>query len=209
MQVKGLSIEHEKLAVAQSQSTSIDTALDSPTTRKHLKVSKDEPEGSNSNLHQSSPSPSYSPAMSPYMHPHHYRQYEHLSGGASFESNSSMKRPLRSPNEMLQESLRASVLRDGSKAGRPGSPEPMSLAYRPSSSSSMCPLPQQPEADAPPENRFDPDPAATALICPESNTADHCHAPGRPEGKKFTLTILYIINICKYKICVSKIPTYE
>lgn len=84
---------------------------------------------------------------------------------------------------MLQESVRASVLRDGSKAGRPGSPEPMSLAYKPSSSS-MCTMPQQPEADAPPENRFDPDPAATALICPESKTADQCRNPGCPEGKQ-------------------------
>lgn len=182
--MKGLSIEHEKLAVAQSHSN-LDTSLESPTSRKRLKVLKDEPDGSNTNLHQSSPSPSYSPAMSPYMHPHHYRQYEqHLPGGgsSSFDSsNSSMKRPLRSPSEMLQESVRASVLRDGSKAGRPGSPEPMSLAYRPSSST-MGPLPQQQEADAPPENKFNTDPAATALICPESKTSEHCRDPGCPEG---------------------------
>lgn len=174
LQVKGLSIEHEKLAVAHSQ-TNMDSPLDSPTSRKQLKVMKDDGDG------QSMPSPSYSPAMSPYMHPHHYRQYEQRlpATGASFDH----KRPLRSPNEMLQESVRASVLRDGSKAGRPPSPGPMSLAYRPSSSSS-CSLPPQPEADAPPENRFDPDPAATALICPESNTAEHCQDPGCPEGTR-------------------------
>lgn len=169
LKVKGLSIEHEKLAVAQSHSN-MDNSLDSPTSRKHLKVLKDEIE-STSNQHQSSPSPSYSPAMSPYMHPHHYRQYEQRmpATGAAFES-STMKRPLRSPSDMSHEPFRASVLRDGSKtAGRPTSPEPLSFALRPSSSSS-CTLPSsQPEADAPPpENRFDPNPA-TAAICPESN----------------------------------------
>lgn len=186
IQVKGLSIEHEKLAVAKSRADSnmdTTTALDSPTARKHLKLIKEEMDPQPSSLPpQSSPShSSFSPAMSPYMYPHHYRQYEQRlpSTGAAFEPLH--KRPLRSPNELLQESVRASVLRDGSKAGRPTSPGPMSLAYRPSSSSS-CSLPPQPEADAPPENRFDPDPAATALICPESNTANHCQDPGCPEG---------------------------
>lgn len=159
----------------------MDNPLDSPTSRKQLKVMKEEIDGSN--VHQSSPSPSsYSPAMSPYMHPHHYRQYEQRlpQSGASYDH----KRPLRSPNELLQESVRASVLRDGSKGCRPSSPSsggPMSLTYRPPSSSS-CSLPQQHEADAPPENRFDPDPAATALICPESNTNEQCQDPGCPEG---------------------------
>lgn len=184
--MKGLSIEHEKLAVAQSQTT-MDTSLDSPTSRKQLKVMKEEIESS-PNLPQSSPSPSsYSPAMSPYMHPHHYRQYEQRmpTTGASFET--AHKRPLRSPSEMLQESVRASVLRDGSKAGRPPSPGPMSLAYRPSSSSSSS-LPQQPEADAaPPENRFDPDPAATALVCPESNSIDRCNDPDCPEDLRMKM----------------------
>lgn len=55
LQVKGLSIEHEKLAVAQSQQqqhqraeqggqpmdTSPTGGIDSPTNRKHLKVSVD------------------------------------------------------------------------------------------------------------------------------------------------------------------------
>lgn len=166
----------------------MDTSIDSLTGRKHLKVMKEEIESSN--LPQSSPSPSsYSPAMSPYMPPHHYRQYEQRmpQTGASYEPVH--KRPLRSPNEILQESVRASVLRDGSKAGRPPSPGPMSLAYRPASSSS-CSMQQQPEADAPPENRFDPDPNATAMVCPESNSIDH-RDPGCPEGtSKISLEFL-------------------
>ncbi|KAJ8943845.1 hypothetical protein NQ314_009612 [Rhamnusium bicolor] len=181
LQVKGLSIEHEKLAVAQSV-TAMDTSLESPA-RKHLKVLKEDLDNNASNSHhQSSPSPSYSPTVSsPYMHPHHYRYDQRMpTTGTSFE-----KRPLRSPNEILQESVRASVLRDGSKAaGRPSSPGPLSLAYRPSSSSSN--LPSQPEADAPPENRFDPDPA-TALICPESNNADRCQDPGCPEDLRMKM----------------------
>lgn len=142
-----------------------------------LQVLKEDIDNNGSNSHhQSSPSPSYSPTVSsPYMHPHHYRYDQRMqnTGGTSFE-----KRPLPSPNEILQESVRASVLRDGSKAaGRPGSPGPLSLSYRASSSN----LPGQPEADAPSENRFNPD-QATALICPESNTSDQCQDPGCPEG---------------------------
>lgn len=174
-----MSIEHEKLAVAQSQ-TNMDT-LDSPASRKQLRVLNEDGEGANLQQ-QSSPSPSYSPAMSPYMH-HHYRQYDQripTSSSTSFEPTS--KRSLRSPSELLQETVRASVLRDGSKAGRPGSPGPMSLGYRPSSSSS-CSLPQQPEADGPPENRFNSETTATALICPESNSNEQCRDPGCPEGK--------------------------
>ncbi|CAH0557309.1 unnamed protein product [Brassicogethes aeneus] len=167
LQVKGLSIEHEKLAVAQSQNSMLDTSLDSPS-RKHAR--KEDLDTSGSNHHQSSPSPSYSPAMSPYMHPL-YRGYEQRLPTSSAAYENPLKRPLRSPNEILQESVRASVLRDGSKTmGRPGSPGPLSLAYRPPSSSS-CSLPTQHEADAPPENRFDPDPATA--ICPETNNTEN------------------------------------
>lgn len=144
--VKGLSIEHEKLAVAQSHSSGMDTSLELPTSRKQLKMLKEEQEGgggggggsnaSSSNpsqhqQHQSSPSPSYSPAMSPYLQHPHYRQYEqHLGSSGSGGGGGGSLRSLRSPNEMLQESLRESVLRDGSKqGGRPGSPEPLSM-YR-------------------------------------------------------------------------------
>lgn len=206
LQVKGLSIEHEKLAVAQSQSTnSMDTTTgrDSPP-RKRVKLLKEELNSKiSSNHHQSSPSPSYSPAMSPYMHPHHYRQYDQRMPAAGAPFDNALKRPLCSPNEIIQESVRASVLRDGSKtAGRPGSPSgPLSLAYRPSSSSS-CSLPTQPEADAPPENRFDPDPA-TALICPESNAEGGCQDPGCPEGERFDaifeseIDFLRLLQICE------------
>lgn len=191
--MKGLSIEHEKLAVAQSQ-TNMDT-LDSPTARKQLRVLKEEGEGSNLQQ-QSSPSPSYSPAMSPYMHPHHFRQYDQripTSSTSSFEPTT--KRSLRSPNDLLQETVRASVLRDGSKAGRPGSPGgPMSLAYRPSSSSS-CSLPQQPEADGPPEGGFNSsERTATAMICPESNSSEQCGDPGCPEGNLIFNLMLRMIS---------------
>lgn len=141
--------------------------MESPTSRssgssggKPIKMEADMP--------PQSPS-SYSPAMSPYMH--HYR--------TAYD-----RRPLRSPT--LQD--RASVLRDGSKAGRPQSPSPMSLAYRPASRSS---LPQQPDADAALPDRFnDNDPQATALICPpsENSNADHLHRdPGCPEDLRMKM----------------------
>lgn len=85
----------------------------------------------------------------------------------------------RSPNELVQEN-RTTVLRDGSK--KAVSPTPLSLAYRPSSSSS-CSAPPHNEADASPDVNYDAnDPAATALICPEINNADRCRDPGCPEG---------------------------
>lgn len=155
LQVKGLSIEHDKLAVAHTQ-------LEKQTPTKQEQEQQE----------QQRPSP-YSP-MSPYIHPPHYRPpYD--------QRLSSDRRPLRSPNELLQESLRASVLRDGSKAGRPTSPGPMSLAYRPPSSSS-CSLPTQQEADAPPDqHRFDLEPA-TAPVCPEPSSEQQQRDPGCPEG---------------------------
>ncbi|KAG5896893.1 hypothetical protein JTB14_033531 [Gonioctena quinquepunctata] len=179
LQVKGLSIEHEKLAVAQSHNV---LAMDAESpTRKHMKIPKEEIDTPVSTAHhQSSPSPSYSPAMSPYMHSHHYRPYEspRMSNACPTYENS-MKRPLRSPNEIMQESVRVSVLRDGSKAtGRPPSPGQLSHPYRPSSSSSN--LPNQPGGDGSPENRFDPDPA-TALVCPESTNLERAQDPGCAE----------------------------
>lgn len=150
--------------------------VESPTSRKQLRVLNDENENNNVQ-HQSSPSPTYSPSMSPYVHPQHYRQYDQripTTNTSSFDSTS--KRALRSPNDLLQETVRASVLRDGSKAARPGSPNPMGLSYRPSSSSS-CSLPQQPEPDGTPET------SATALICPETTNNEQCRDPGCPEGR--------------------------
>ncbi|GJQ67281.1 putative metal ion binding protein [Trypoxylus dichotomus] len=156
LQVKGLSIEHDKLAVAH-------THLEKQTPPKQQEEQQERP----------SPSP-YSP-MSPYIPPPHYRPYD---------QRLSDRRPLRSPNELLQESVRASVLRDGSKAGRPTSPGPMSLAYRPSSSSS-CSLPTQQEADAPPEqHRFDQE---TANVCPEPSSEQQHRDLGCPEDLRMKL----------------------
>nr|CAD7423148.1 unnamed protein product [Timema monikensis] len=96
IEVKGLSIEHEKLAVVQGQgqtshssTVSHDSQLDSPTGRKQAKISgsgagngvtKESLEGltggSEQHLqlhHPSVASSSYSPVMSPYMHPPLYR----------------------------------------------------------------------------------------------------------------------------------------
>lgn len=177
------------------------TPLGSPTSRKHPKLSnssKDQDNDPSSIQQQTAPSPSsYSSAMTtPYMHPHHYRQYDQrLPQPATPYDSPRKQRLLHSPSELaMQESVRASVLRDGSKAGRPGSPTPMSLAYRPSSSSSSS-LPPQPEADAPPEHRFDDANTGAATTVPfdrtaaveESNCVDHHKKSqsdlGCPEGK--------------------------
>lgn len=119
LQVKGLSIEHEKLAVAHSQQpTSMEGPPESPTVRssKHAKMTAKEESDSSQAMHHPVSSPSsYSPAMSPYMHPHHYRQYEQRLPSTASIYDSPRKRHLPSPSELLQESVRASVLRDGSK----------------------------------------------------------------------------------------------
>lgn len=80
-----------------------------------------------------------------------------------------------------------------STIGRPGSPQggggPMSLAYRPSSSS--FPPGSQPEADAPPEHKYEPDAgvgaATTTFDRSEENNVGEHHAPNStdpasPEG---------------------------
>lgn len=94
-QVKGLSIEHEKLAVVQGQEDAPNSSdkLDSPTGRKIARINSSLKEvadslnnncGSESSLLQqraehntpqmASPSSiPYSPVLSPYMHQHHYR----------------------------------------------------------------------------------------------------------------------------------------
>ncbi|CAH1969001.1 unnamed protein product [Acanthoscelides obtectus] len=225
LQVKGLSIEHEKLAVAQSQgphqmqqqqqggaAPDGSGGLESPT-RKRLKLIKEELDTSPTpptsthqpQQHQSSPSPSYSPAMSPYMHPHPYGRYEQRMAPASstggpgsgaatpnYEGAGGVKRQLRSPSELMQESIRASVLRDGKQqqgapplspgaaasGQQPGQGAP--LGYRSSN------LPNQPGSDDASETRFDPDPA-TALICPESKKIDRCQDPGCPEDLRMKM----------------------
>ncbi|XP_067007601.1 broad-complex core protein isoforms 1/2/3/4/5 isoform X3 [Anabrus simplex] len=162
LQVKGLSIEHEKLAVVHGKHVSPEShesQLDSPTGRKLTKLNSSGNSGGNGGtkemldgnpaadqLHpqhhaSTSASASYSPVMSPYMHPPHYRPaYEQrvpASAPASSHYDASpRKRHHRSSSEAMQDAaaVRASVLRDGSKA-RPTEAEklsPMSLAYRPS-----------------------------------------------------------------------------
>lgn len=164
--MKGLSIEHEKLAVVQGQHTSSvgqDSQLDSPTGRKQAKLNNNNNSGSKETLeggsgdqllqqhHPSTSSSSYSPVMSPYMHPPHYRPaYEQrLPASAPPPSHydaSPRKRHHRSSSEAIQDStVRASVLRDGSKSRTAPEPEkhsPISLAYRPVSQPQQ---PQEPE----------------------------------------------------------------
>ncbi|XP_025836666.1 zinc finger protein chinmo isoform X2 [Agrilus planipennis] len=189
LQVKGLSIEHEKLAVAQSQ-PNIDSSLESPTSRKPFRVLKDDSDQT-SNMqqqqqHQPGSSPSYSPSMSPFMHPSQYRQQfdQRLPPtNTSFETAQQQKRSLRSPNDMLQE--RASVLRDGKAATRPNSPPPVSLGYRLSSSGS-CPLPSPHDEGGNSEAHYHPDPSATSLVCPE-NASEHCQDPGCPEDLRMKI----------------------
>ncbi|XP_044744084.1 zinc finger protein chinmo isoform X2 [Chrysoperla carnea] len=165
LQVKGLSIEHEKLA-AQSQHGVQDTsALDSPTSRpKHGRLSSSgskEDCGDTPIYHPvPSPSSSYPTGIQSYMQPP-YRNHEQRVNSqsqnnvnqtrydeCSSQQQRKQQRPLRSPNEMLQEAAalqRASVLRDGSIlradgskqcGSRSGSPNGGAMDYRPSSSSS-------------------------------------------------------------------------
>lgn len=172
LQVKGLSIEHEKLAVVQGQHTTSlghDSQLDSPTGRKQAKLNSSTNSGTKETLeggsgdqllqqHHASTSSSYSPVMSPYMHPPHYRPaYEQRVPASapppSHYDASPRKRHHRSSSEAIQDSaaaaalVRASVLRDGSKSRTGPDSEkhsPLSLAYRPSVSQ-----PQQPQEPEP------------------------------------------------------------
>lgn len=150
-QVKGLSIEHEKLAVVQGQHVvNHDAQLDSPTGRK-TSASKLNSNGSGSKeslvdavssgsgevlQHHPPSTSSYSPVLSPYsMHPPHYRPaYEQRVPPSApppthYDACLPRKRQHRSSSEVLQDSaaaaaaVRASVLRDGSKA--------TGVAYRP------------------------------------------------------------------------------
>ncbi|CAG2054335.1 unnamed protein product, partial [Timema podura] len=153
LQVKGLSIEHEKLAVVQGQTShsstvSHDSQLDSPTGRKQAKISgsgagngvtKESLEGltggSEQHMqlhHPSVASSSYSPVMSPYMHPPLYRPaYEQRIPASapppsSHYDTSPRKRHHRSSSEAISaqdSAIRASVLRDGSKSRPPSEAE--------------------------------------------------------------------------------------
>ncbi|KAL1501416.1 hypothetical protein ABEB36_006739 [Hypothenemus hampei] len=178
LQVKGLSIEHEKLAVAQSQRQRaeeiegvVQSQLDSPT-RKRFKILKEDNENNQSNhQQQSSPSPSYSPKMSPYMSHHYPRPYERLSSSSNPQYD--MKHP-RSPNELVQEN-RASVLRDGSK--RSASPNALSLSYG-----------LETDQTQPDNGMYETTPdRATALICRDSKNSNNCQDPGCPEDLRMKM----------------------
>ncbi|KAK3922674.1 Zinc finger protein chinmo [Frankliniella fusca] len=151
LQVKGLSIEHEKLALVQGQEDVPNSSdkLDSPTGRKIARINSSLKEvadslnnncGSESSIlqqraeHNSSQmaSPSslpYSPVLSPYMH--HYRPYNDRSSSTTQPSPSQgydmpRKRHHRSPSDAIQETssaVRASVLRDGSRSRPSSDPE--------------------------------------------------------------------------------------
>lgn len=156
VQVKGLSIEHEKLAAAQGHVSNMEPRVDSPTGRcpKQTKLSvapssgssvsetnKETSGGANdsagggessaSSMHPPSTS-SYTPVLSPYMHHYMMAAYEQRvpasSSSQAVPSTSPYdtpprKRHHRSPSDS---SIRASVLRDGSKPERES---PLSLTY--------------------------------------------------------------------------------
>lgn len=175
--MKGLSIEHEKLAVVQGQHSSSlghDSQLDSPTGRKQSKINSISNSGTKETLeggsgdqllqqhHASTSSSSYSPVMSPYMHPPHYRPaYEQRVPASApppshYEANP-RKKHHRSSSDTMQDAaaaaaVRASVLRDGrdGKSRPPSESEkhsPISLAYRPSVSQPQQPQEPEPKSD--------------------------------------------------------------
>ncbi|XP_054283752.1 zinc finger protein chinmo isoform X2 [Macrosteles quadrilineatus] len=119
LQVKGLSIEHEKMAEAQSD-VKFEPRLDSPSrASKQSKTnttesSKEQSEESPTNSMHPPSTSSYTPVMSPYMH-HYMHHYDSRTGAPTPSSpydSLPRKRPHRSPSDS---SIRASVLRDGSK----------------------------------------------------------------------------------------------
>ncbi|KAK6632054.1 hypothetical protein RUM44_007084 [Polyplax serrata] len=149
LQVKGLSIEHEKLAMVHTQHsspTSHENPLDSPTGRSKPKLPfpsngtcKEVTENGSSQEPLPSHSSPYSPAHSTYMHQHHYRPpYEQRvpasAPGPGYDCH--RKRRHRSPSDHQDSVVRASVLREASSKSRSGDTSeklsPMSLSYRPS-----------------------------------------------------------------------------
>lgn len=146
-QVKGLSIEHEKLAVAQGHLTTVEPQVDSPNSRCSNKQTKPScptssaeisggrsKEGNGegggdtvpppSAMHpppSTSSSTSYTPSLSSYV-PHYITAYEQAVPPSTYEPHP-RKRHHRSPSDS---SIRASVLRDGSKPEYPPSTPPTS-----------------------------------------------------------------------------------
>ncbi|XP_014248102.1 zinc finger protein chinmo [Cimex lectularius] len=138
LQVKGLSIEHEKLAAAQTQAANNELpGSESPrggkskcsmtlTSNGSMKDGVSERENSGEMLPPSTSSPYTPPVLSPYMHHYMVAAYEQRVPASSYD-NLPRKRHHRSPSDpMRNSSMRASVLRDGSKPERES---PLSLAY--------------------------------------------------------------------------------
>ncbi|GLG95991.1 Zinc finger protein chinmo, partial [Gryllus bimaculatus] len=157
LQVKGLSIEHEKLAVVHGSKhigqVGEDISLDSPTGRKpklgdgsqssssEQQPPPPQPMHPQHHAPTSSASASYASILSPY--PLHYRPYEQrvpasappatASGSQSqMYDNFPRKRHHRSSSEAPPpDAVRASVLRDGSKSREAVERASMPLGYRP------------------------------------------------------------------------------
>uniref|UniRef100_A0A023F2P0 Zinc finger protein chinmo n=1 Tax=Triatoma infestans TaxID=30076 RepID=A0A023F2P0_TRIIF len=161
LQVKGLSIEHEKLAAAQSQAaTNIELpgsespkggksskCGSAPTSNGSVKDGVSEREGGSGGemLPPSTSSPYTPPVLSPYMHHYMVAAYEQRvppTGGYDPTGSGPRKRHHRSPSDpMRNSSMRASVLRDGSKPERES---PLSLATYHQTSSQSPPQPPPP-----------------------------------------------------------------
>lgn len=198
LQVKGLSIEHEKLAAAQGHMASMETHLDSPTGRcsKQTKANVTQSNGSendketnstenvgeSTSMHPPSTS-SYTPVLSPYMHHYMMAAYEQrvpASNSSQLVASSSpydtppRKRHHRSPSDS---SIRASVLRDGSKTERDS---PLSLTY----SHPNTPPPHQdyPRHSTPPNTlRYDVSGESNSILTPSnSNTTNTAASFDRP-----------------------------
>lgn len=168
LQVKGLSIEHEKLAVAQSQNVmesngaptsnpsssgggrsraltpNIVNALSSSASTPMNNNNSNNCSSGNSNKPHMIKMEADIPPQSPtYCNPQTPTSYMHHYSRSSYEQQqqATQRRGLRSPNNVQE---RPSVLRDCSSktvcSSRPSSPGHMSLAYRPSSSASSIPL---------------------------------------------------------------------
>ncbi|XP_077296498.1 chronologically inappropriate morphogenesis isoform X2 [Arctopsyche grandis] len=142
LQVKGLSIEHEKLAVAQSQQ---------PAGKVKLNNLAGGGGGGGANAAageaDSSPGAAFGGALPPYLHalPAYHRPYapplpppiHHHHQHVNQFVEGPRRRALRSPQEPAAPELRSSVLRDG-KAPLSPTPSPHARNYRPGSSSSIA-----------------------------------------------------------------------
>ncbi|XKL67644.1 hypothetical protein PGB90_003135 [Kerria lacca] len=152
LQVKGLSVEQEKL-VTQQHSSSADSRVDSPSSSRNTKQNKSlsqnvttkledgnsgrsghGSESGESMLPPSSPASNASYSTSYHIHhkAQHYEQRPHVSLSHTLPSGYDVlprKRHPRSPSDSVRDTQhRASVLRDGSKPERES---PLSIGYTP------------------------------------------------------------------------------